>query len=353
MKASTERTTPGRRQSGLFAHPEDKHCAVFHGVVVLCYATAFWLYLHPNATGLDGPWQRAAFVVAAAFLLGWISGINVGVNFHNHAHKPIFRSRRIGLWFERFWTVTGGWPAFYWAHSHVTVHHQNLLGERDWTMPRRRPDGRFENIYRYVFCHWPWRFLPHLARDFFGREAPNWMRRKAAKEGLYFLVLWSVPFWIDPGMALCLWVLPHWIANGVIMGSGMYVQHAGCQPKSDAVPFRHSNAFTSRFFNLTMFNIGYHVCHHDYDQVHWSALPRFHERMKRRHVERGVHVVPYGYFHAAHLCSTPGRTEIGFQRFVNDQARGYEPAPGTAIPGPSQQPRPARQASSPPTPVAP
>ena len=33
-------------------------------------------------------------------------------------------------------------------------------------------------------------------------------RRRAVKELAIFLVLWSIPFWIDPVMALCLWVLP-------------------------------------------------------------------------------------------------------------------------------------------------
>jgi len=296
---------PNMKKRWILAHPEDKHCILYNIFVLAAYGLAFWLYLHPVAAGISGVPSRVAFVVGAGGLLGWISGVNVGVNFHNHAHRPIFRSVFLNLWFERIWTFSGGWPAFYWAYSHVDVHHDNLLKGEDWTMPRRRDDGRFESINSYVLTHWPWRFLPALWRDFLGLPAGHWMRVKALKEGLIFLVLWSIPFWIDPWMALGLWVFPHWVGN-VVMGAGMYVQHAGCGAKSLQDPYRHSNAFTSKFFNLVMFNIGFHVSHHDHAQVHWSDLPDFHQSMKERYVKAGVHVVPYGYFHAAHLCAKTG-----------------------------------------------
>ena len=334
MGANVQPTLRSGRRARVFAHREDKHCAIYNVVVWFAYGAAFAIYLNPAAAGIEDTLGLVAFTLGAGGLLGWISGVNVGVNYHNHAHRPIFRSDFLNLWFERLWTFSGGWPAFYWKHSHVTVHHANLLGDGDWTMPKRRADGRFENIYLYVFCHWPWRFVPHLLRDFRAAPAGSWLRRKATKEGLIFLALWSVPFWIDPVMALALWVFPQWVANAVIMGSGMYVQHADCTPKSDEVPYRHSNSFVSRFFNLTMFNIGYHVEHHDHAQVHWSALPALHERLRARQLTAGVHVVPYGYFHAASICSAVGRTEAGFDRFASDQAEGYRApeAPGTEIP---------------------
>jgi len=326
---------------------------IFNVVVLACYGTAFWIYLNPEAAGIGGVWDLVAFVLGAGFLLGWISGVNVGVNFHNHAHRPIFRSEAANRWFERVWTFSGGWPAFYWRHAHVTVHHAGLLGEDDWTMPRRRADGRFENLYRYVLLHWPWRFVPHLVRDFRARRGGEDVARRAALEGAIFLALWSVPFLVDPVMGLVLWLFPQWIGNAVIMGAGMYVQHAGCEESTEERPYRHSNSFASRFFNLTMFNIGYHVVHHDYDQVHWSVLPAFHRRMKRRLVEKGVHVVPYGYYRASSICSALGRTEQGYRRFTADQAVGYgTPDPGVLERARSRSgKRPVRGAPPSPTPM--
>jgi fatty acid desaturase len=314
---------PRERHHGrLFAHPEDLHCAVYNLLVLACYATAFWMWLHPRTAGLSGWPQRAAFVLGAGYLLGWISGVNVGVNFHNHAHRPIFRSTWLSRGFGHLWTFSGGWPAYYWYHAHVIVHHANLLHpERDWTLPKRRADGRFESIYSYVLLHWPWRYVPALYEHFRGRA--RWEQRRALKDGLIFAALWSIPWWIDPWMALCLWLFPQWVANAITMGSGMYVQHAGCVAKSKQQPYSHSTTFLSKFFNLTMFNIGYHIEHHDYPQVHWSLLPRFHELLRARLVARGAHVVSYGYYKASHLCTAPFATAAGYERFVTDQAPDY------------------------------
>ncbi|MCA8973749.1 MAG: fatty acid desaturase, partial [Planctomycetes bacterium] len=291
------------RTERLLSRPEDLHCIVFHTACLVAYGLAFWIWHHRQAAGIDGPLGLAAFVAGAAFLLGWISGIDVGVNFHNHTHRPIFRQAWLNRWAGRLWTFSGGWPALFWRHAHVTVHHRNLLGELDWTLPRRRADGRFENIYRYLLLHWPWRYAVCFWKDI---GTGRLDRRQAAVEFAWFLALWSIPFLIDPWMALCLWVLPHWIGNCVTMGSGMYVQHAGCVAKTAADPVRHSNGYLSRFFNLTMFNIGYHIEHHDHAGVHWADLPEFHRRVRERLLERGAHYVRYGYYGAARRLARVG-----------------------------------------------
>lgn len=309
------------RRPRVLARLEDVHCLVFHGCCLAAYALAFWLWLHPEAVGITHWPERVAFVAGAAFLLGWISGIDVGVNFHNHAHRRVFRRPWLNRWVGRTWTFSGGWPALFWEYAHVTVHHGNLLEARDWTLPRRRPDGRFEHLYRYLFCHWPWRYGRHLVADIRAGRLP-WP--VARRELAWFLVLWSVPFWIDPWMAVWLWLLPHWLANCVTMGSGMYVQHAGCVPRSAHAPVRHSNGFLSRFFNVTMFNIGYHVEHHDHPGVHWADLPAHHAEKRDELVAAGAHFVPYGYYGAARRLATLHRPDAALERFVADRAPGYE-----------------------------
>ena len=129
------------------------------------------------------------------------------------------------------------------------------------------------------------------------------MRGKALREFGIFVALWSIPFWIDPIMAIWLWVLPHWIGNTWVTGSGMYVQHVGCVKKTAERPVSHSNVFLLKFFNLTMFNIGYHLEHRDNPKVHWSELPKLHERLKREMIDGGARVLPYGYYHASYLLA--------------------------------------------------
>jgi fatty acid desaturase len=304
----------------ILADPQDRHCVIFHILCLATYAGAFWLYQHPQLAGITGPWSRGAFVVATAVMLGWISGIDVGVNFHNQSHRAIFTSQFANRWFARFWTFSGGWPSFFWEYCHVTIHHARLLAADDWTLPKQNADGSFENFQRYLLSHWPWRLGMHLGKDLVARKT---LRRKSLRELAIFLALWSIPFWIDWKMAIWLWVLPHWIANALVMASGMYVQHSGCVPKTAARPMSHSTVFVSRFFNLTMFNIGFHLEHHDHPRVHWSLLPQLHERLKQEMIDGGAHVVPYGNYHASFLLAG----DEARRKIFDEQALGYISSP--------------------------
>jgi fatty acid desaturase len=300
MTQNADNGSENSKHRGILANPQDLHCVIFHVACLASYVCAFWLYEHPKQAGITGPWSRTAFVVASALMLGWISGINVGVNFHNHSHRRIFTSPFVNQWFGRIWTFSGGWPSFFWEYSHVTVHHANLLGAEDWTLPKRKLDGSFEDFRRYALAHWPWRYANHIFRELSSRRSLRW---KALSEFAIFLALWSIPFWIDPIMALWLWVLPQWIGNVMVMAPGMYVQHSGCVRKSPERPVSHSNVFLSNFFNFTMFNIGYHLEHHDYPRVHWSELPELHKRLKEQMIDGGTHVVPYGFYFASFLLA--------------------------------------------------
>lgn len=199
-------------------------------------------------------------------MLGWISGIDVGVNFHNHTHRRIFRSAFLNRWFARQWPVTGGWPAAYWHHLHVTVHHTYLLGERDWTVPRAQFPGTFrEQPVVPRLKTWPWRTALHFYRDI--RDG-RFDRRRAGKELFWFAAIWSIPFWIDPVMALCLWVLPHCCANIVEhWDAACSCAACGCEAFPANPAAMHSNDFVLPFYNKTMFNIGYHAEHHDHPGV--------------------------------------------------------------------------------------
>lgn len=288
------------------AHPAEVHKVLFHLLVLLAYVLAFWLWLHPAAAGLEGPGDRAVFVLGGALLLGWCAGIDLGVNFHDHAHRRVFTQPWMNRWFARTWGVAAGWPAPWWRYAHVVVHHRRLLAEDDWTLPRRRPDGRPEAFLRYCLAHYPWRYAAGMRREY--RRATPTTRRRLTREGLWFLAIFSIPFWIDWRMALGLWVLPAWLANVLVVGPGMVAQHAGrCAPDGEH-ELRHSNTFTSRLFNLAFFNIGYHVEHHTWPHVHWSDLPALHEAVRGRLVQEGAHVVPFGYFRGGLLLS---RADLG------------------------------------------
>lgn len=192
-------------RKGIVRQSEDWHCVLYHAWVVAAYTVAFVLWLHPEWSGIHTTLDKVAFLLAAVPLLGWISGINIGVNYHNHIHRPLFHSAALNRWFERLWTPFGGWPARYWAHYHVGVHHKRLMSDGDWTVRLKMPNGEYEGCLRYQLRVWPWRSL----RNFPGEiRRGDFDARTAAVELLLFLPIYSVPFLIDPVMGLCLWLAP-------------------------------------------------------------------------------------------------------------------------------------------------
>lgn len=300
----------------VFSHRQDIHCVVFHLLVLASYASSFTIYLNADYLGLSSPTDLLAFVLASALMLGWISGIDTGVNYHNHVHREIFTNKHLNLWFSRIWPIVAGWPAIYWKHAHITVHHKSLLSSDDWTLPRKNENGEFENLYRYALFHWPWRYLPCIIKDFKQGRFNFITNKEFIKESLIFILLWSVPFLIDPIMALSLWLLPQLIANIAVMGPGMYAQHYGCSQPDDKHPYSHSNTFISAFFNLTMFNIGYHIEHHQWSNVHWSLLPEVHRKRKNELISGHGHFVPFGYYKGGHLLSSWFSSEKSKQTFM-------------------------------------
>lgn len=329
------------------AHPEDLHCVVFDLALKAAYLAAFAIWLRwddvPSLAATGGA-GKVAFGLGAALMLGWCSGINVGVNFHNHAHRKVFTRPFLNTWFGRFWTISGGWPAYLWQHSHVVVHHVHLLHAEDWTLMRRRPDGRFENIYKYCLLHWPWRYVAGLLKDVrSGRYGP--IGRRMAGEAAFFFVVFAIPFVVDWRMGLMLWLLPAFLANAMVMGPGMYAQHADCVPKSPERPYSHSNTFVNRFFNLTMFNIGFHIEHHDHPMVHWSELPKLHATMKDELVAAGAHVSPWGYYRSGQLLCRATFHERSAEIWRTQHPDYVRRAPSTAAADAAAPAAPARPAA--------
>jgi fatty acid desaturase len=311
------------------SHPEDVHGLIFWGVHLMAQGSGVWIWLHPEVSGFTTPVDQLGFALGAGLWIGWSGGVNMGVNYHSHAHKPVFRNAAWNRWAGRLWTLPGGIPSYWWSYKHLAVHHSHLGEDDDWVQPKRRADGRYENLWRYCLAYWPWRWGWHFWQDF--RRAKPSVRRKAWKEAAIFAVPWSIPFFVDPWMGLGLWLYPAWVGGTLVMGMGMYTQHAG---GTDAERYSHTTTFLSHWGNLTMFNAGFHIEHHERPGVHWSELPRVHAEMKEELIAGGAHVVGFGLYRGSSLLNSFFRNEKGWEEFARqhpEYVKGVRPP--EALPG--------------------
>lgn len=293
----------------LLSHDEDVHLLMFLALAIINYISAFYIYLNFDSLISNGIWPKVFYILGVGTMLGWTAGVNLGVVYHNHLHRGAFRSAGLNRWVGRLWTLPSGWPSFFWQYKHVVVHHRHVGEAQDWVQPRMQGD-RYESIYHYVFCHWPWRYARHILDDLARADAR--FRRRALRELAIFLPFWLAPFAVDPVLGLGLWLYPHWFGSAFILGAGMYTQHAGGTTRD-----KHSasTTFLSEFFNLTMFNVGYHTEHHAHPSVHWSELPGLHERLRGELIQGGAHVVSYGSYRAASLLSALFGRDAAFDAF--------------------------------------
>ncbi len=278
------------------------YCIAYHALMVVGYVVAVIVYRIPRPMP-----ERVAFVTAAVLLLGLTSGVGLVIVFHNHMHRPFFRSPAANRWYGRTVPVFAGWSGYLLCQSHIVVHHAHTMDDRDWTVPRRRADGTPESLFRYALASWPWRAVRCVLAEMRRDDYDGAVRREAVGEVVIFALLWSIPFVVDVRMALLLWLAPQWVANVVLFAGGTYAQHAGCSPMSSQSVHGHSVSSSSRFDLVTMFNNGHHTVHHEMPRLHWTDLPEVQFRRAGVFTSDGGIVRTEGYFE---LASAQARREL-------------------------------------------
>lgn len=137
---------------------------------------------------------------------------------HNFIHRPFFHARSLNLTFSAFQSVMMGIPQTLWRDRHL-AHHKG--------------------------AEWHLRVSPQLAI-----------------ESALILAVWVAIATTNPQFFITVYVPGYLAGLGLCALQGHY-EHAG--------------ATTSHYgwlYNALCFNDGYHVEHHAYPGVHWSALPR-------------------------------------------------------------------------------
>ena len=137
---------------------------------------------------------------------------------HNFIHRPFFRSRSLNLIFSAAQSVLLGIPQTLWRERHL-AHHAGVT----------------------------WRL--HVSRQ---------LVIETALVGAVWLAL----AWLNPLFLLTIY-LPGYVAGLALCAVQGHYEHAGA-----------TTSHYGRIYNTLCFNDGYHVEHHAYPGVHWTALPR-------------------------------------------------------------------------------
>lgn len=194
---------------------------------------------------------------------------------HNTIHHPIFRQRRWNKVFQVVLSFTYGHAVSAFVPGHNFSHHNHTQRPKDQV---RTDKLRFRiNFFnQLLFFFW---LAPDIMKDeqvfakMMRKERPNWWRQYMMEMVLVMGTKIGLTI-LNWQLALLLIWLPHLYAAWGIVGTNFW-QHDGCDENH---PYNHSRNFTGKLLNWLAFNNGFHGMHHKKPGLHWSLLPKYHEK---------------------------------------------------------------------------
>ena len=224
------------------------------------------------ACTLSLPW--AALVT---FGLLFFSGSVVAFQ-HHHNHCPTFHKRYLNDLLDLVMGLQSGITAYAWTLHHNIGHHGNFLeqhpGSGDgpidasaWT----REDGTCMGRWEYV---WTNRLRMHAECMAVATKAKMVGRLYKRYRYLSWVITAGLVATFGWSAVIVFVVLPQVMA--LFTFEATYDHHSGLYTED---PMEASRNITSRLYNITRLNLGYHTAHHLKPGVHWSRLPELHAEL--------------------------------------------------------------------------
>jgi fatty acid desaturase len=201
---------------------------------------------------------------------------------HNHAHLRVFVRRWANELLSWMVFLATGVPVEFYEIHHVANHHRHNqrfdAAAQDWSSlfgfaGARHPDRPVSRAY-YVLsfplltiCH----SLIAIAR---APGSPIFWRYLRAAAFVTAASAWLIS--VD-AFRFALFFLMPWVIVQFALGYNNYWHHQGCRLTG---PHDSSNDYLDVAGRWLGFNIGYHAAHHLQPALHWSLLPRCHERLR-------------------------------------------------------------------------
>lgn len=190
---------------------------------------------------------------------------------HHHQHTPTFKTTIPNRILEFFYALHTGVTTNLWVLHHVYGHHMNYLDQTKDESRWKRKSGQRMGELEYS--------LNVTATAYYRGYLVG---KKHPKEQRAFVIFSIITFSIvallvayNPVSGILVFALP--MVMGLFMTAwATHDHHAGLDTDSH---FEASYNNLNPWYNRLTGNLGYHTAHHYRQGLHWSKLPKLHEKI--------------------------------------------------------------------------
>ena len=193
---------------------------------------------------------------------------------HHHQHTHTFRFALPNRVLEFFYALHTGVTTNLWVLHHVHGHHQHYLDQTKDESRWLRKDGTQMGELEYSFIVAATAYYRGYK---VGKDYPKEQKQFFFYSALTFtLVALLVAY--RPVAGLLVFILP--MLMGLFLTAWATHDHRAGLKTDDDYTASYNNL--NPLYNLLTGNLGYHTAHHLKGGLHWSKLPRLHEKIKHK-----------------------------------------------------------------------
>jgi hypothetical protein len=264
---------------------------------------------------LEG-WLWWAVAVAYAFYNNVRFKGPFGLMLHCTSHRVLFKKEY--NWMNHYlpWVVApffGHSPETYYTH-HVGMHHaeNNLEDDESSTMPFQRDSFRDFLMY---FGSFLFTGIYHLAAYFFRKKRKRLLYRSVRGEVVFILFCVALSM-VNFMATLWVFILPFFLYRLVAM-MGNWAQHSFIDAADPGNDYKNSITCINTKYNHKCWNDGYHISHHEKQNMHWTEHPVYFRKTLDNYISNDAIVFDGIHFLHVYFWLMTGRYDKLAANFVN------------------------------------
>lgn len=218
---------------------------------------------------VNSPLWLFAWTVLGIVPKGYICAWN-----HHHQHTAVFGPALLNRALEIMYALQTGVTTHTWLLHHTIGHHNNYLDQEKDESRWLGDDGAPMGVVKYTLLTGVTAYPRALE---VARKYPKLRRVMLTMLLVTALVLAGLIAW-RPVPALFVFVIPM-VISLFITTWATHSHHTGNSTDSHFVA---CNNIVHRGYNILSGNLGYHTAHHYKPGVHWSELPKLHDKIAHK-----------------------------------------------------------------------